>query len=233
MRFLLISSFKTFHDFVDYLCIRLLFVSNNLFLDLHFTDSDLLPSVSFCLFFFKKIFIEFLLYLGGRIVTEGLKCVCGFNLTLIIWKLFGVQGKKNLEKFSICIIDIFYSSTSYIFSLNVSIYWSDIWRLKFINLNHCIYFLFCSKEDRKIVGNICFHNSSFNSILSLVVFVNSWLVAVVVCLVTRVGLFIVIIIPNWNIKFTKHSTILFLSKSRRFMLKSLICITSFDYIIFR
>ena len=44
--------------------------------------------------------------------------------------------------------------------------------------------------------------------------------AVAVCLVTLVGLFIVGIILNSNIKFTKLWTFLFASKSRRLILKS-------------
>ena len=43
--------------------------------------------------------------------------------------------------------------------------------------------------------------------------------AVAVCLVTLVGLFIVGIILNSNIKFTKLWTFLFVSKSRRLILK--------------
>ena len=44
--------------------------------------------------------------------------------------------------------------------------------------------------------------------------------AAAVSLVTLVGLFIVGIILNSNIKFTKLSTLLFVSKSRRLILKS-------------
>ena len=45
-------------------------------------------------------------------------------------------------------------------------------------------------------------------------------IAVAVCLVTLVVLFIVGIILNSNIKFTKLSTFLFVSKSKRLILKS-------------
>ena len=45
-------------------------------------------------------------------------------------------------------------------------------------------------------------------------------IAATVCLVTLVGLFIVGIMLNSNIRFTKLSTLLFVSKSRRLILKS-------------
>ena len=51
------------------------------------------------------------------------------------------------------------------------------------------------------------------------VFENTCSIVVAVCLVTRVDLFIVGIIPNRNIVFKKLFTILLLSESRRFMLK--------------
>ena len=103
-----------------------------------------------------------------------------------------------------------------------------VWNILLKNVllcNFSVHFAFCSKNDRKIVQNICFHNSSLNfyivheSICKYVINCSSS--------VSRFGLFMVGIIPNRNIRLEKLWTPLFLSKSKRFMLKSPISITSF------
>ena len=128
-----------------------------------------LYSVSLCfVLFFKNFSYSFCFFLEDFLmpfVIQGLNCLCDFNLTLIFGKHSLYRGRKlsrNLLYASLefCKILILFQSILCNFCRSLSIDWSEILRLKMYCFGILACFVFCSKDDRKMVENIYFRNSS-------------------------------------------------------------------------
>ena len=101
-------------------------------------------------------------------VIQGLNCHCSFNFTLIFGKHSLYQERKISRillyaSLTFCKILILFQSILLNFLLKF-IDWL-VWNITLKNIllrNFSVYLVFCSKDDRKMVRNICFHNSSLN-----------------------------------------------------------------------
>ena len=100
-------------------------------------------------------------------VIQGLNSLGGFNLTLIFGKHSLCKERKISRNslyasFTFCKVLILFQSIWRNFRLNWSIDWSEILPLKTYCSRISASFCFCSKDDRKMVANICFHNNRLN-----------------------------------------------------------------------
>ena len=100
-------------------------------------------------------------------VIQGLNCLSGFNWTLIfgkhsLCKEWKISRNSLYASFTFCKVLILFESILRNFHLNLSINWSEILPLKTYCSRISASFCFRSKDDRKMVADICFHNSGLN-----------------------------------------------------------------------
>ena len=130
-------------------------------------------------------------------VIQELNSLCGFNFTLIFWKHSLHKERKILRNLlyaslTFCKILILFQSILRNFCLNSSIDWSEILLLKmYCPVISASILFFVAKMIGKWSEVYVFTIAVLVSILSMVVFVNTWSIAVAVCLMTRVRLCIV------------------------------------------